>query len=688
MLTNRLIRHGKSLLQYYIKRDIYTTILEHSKYRTIPNTIQKVGGQHVQKVALRNNNGIFRFGQHARKLFIDNILNRVTTTYSADLRIQATKKLFYGDSAPFFALIGVSLASGAGVLTKEDELEGVCWEIREAATRVQQSWNKEDISETLDDDFDIDHLEVGPPIAKGCAAVVYAAAFKTNDVVQSFQKDSLNIPTPTKNHKINTTQHNYSHEMMSPIQNISRFVHNFGGSVDNLYIYNQRTSVDKLFDKTVTPPIYDKKNKNISDNSDVNKDIILSVNSTTNNMLFDISALQENTGNICRYPLALKMMFNYDIQSNALCILRAMYKETVPARRRISNQSENESQWEKHYENQTLMLSPHPNIVTMYGYFCGEVRNFRDGHILYPVAQPPRINPQGYGRNMSLYLLMKRYDCSLRSILDGSQLHIRARLLLFAQLLEAVAHLSRHGVAHRDLKSDNILIEQNDDKKTPPLLVLSDFGCCLADKHNGLQIPYSSFDIDKGGNAALMAPEIINKNPGPFAFLDYSKSDLWACGAIGYEIFGQQNPFYSSDKNTKDIDTKSLKNFNYIHCDLPPLNEENCPTIVQYLIHNILNPNPAHRLSSDVAANVMQLYLWAPSNWLKSGGTPSNAEVLQWLLSLTTKLMCEGRLGNTNKEMFKVGRRTSVEYILICSFLSRARLRRIRGALSWIQSVV
>lgn len=33
------------------------------------------------------------------------------------------------------------------------------------------------------------------------------------------------------------------------------------------------------------------------------------------------------------YPLALKMMFNYDVQSNAMAILRAMYRETVPARR-------------------------------------------------------------------------------------------------------------------------------------------------------------------------------------------------------------------------------------------------------------------------------------------------------------------------------------------------------------------
>jgi hypothetical protein len=28
------------------------------------------------------------------------------------------------------------------------------------------------------------------------------------------------------------------------------------------------------------------------------------------------------------------MMFNYDIQSNAMAILKAMHKETVPARRR------------------------------------------------------------------------------------------------------------------------------------------------------------------------------------------------------------------------------------------------------------------------------------------------------------------------------------------------------------------
>lgn len=47
--------------------------------------------------------------------------------------------------------------------------------------------------------------------------------------------------------------------------------------------------------------------------------------------------------------------------------------------------------------------------------------------------------------------------------------------------------------------------------------------------------------------------------------------------------------------------------------------------------------------------------------------------------------MTETHLNQTN---YKAGRRTYTEYLLICSFLSRARLRRIRGALSWIQNVV
>lgn len=69
-------------------------------------------------------------------------------------------------------------------------------------------------------------------------------------------------------------------------------------------------------------------------------------------------------------------------------------------------------------------------------------------------------------------------------------------------------------VPSRDLKSDNILLqclqEEYGEEECPcPLLFITDFGCCLADKIHGLSLPYHTPDTDKGGNTALMAPEVI-----------------------------------------------------------------------------------------------------------------------------------------------------------------------------------
>ncbi|XP_030386447.1 uncharacterized protein LOC115633206 [Scaptodrosophila lebanonensis] len=717
LLTVRLVKHGRYILRSYWNREIHTNILEQSHLKTrskrgfpvatsaasnvLRNTTQQVARSAPSSAAgalPKAGTGLFRFGQHARKLFIDNILSRVTTNYSEELRQRATRKLFYGDSAPFFALIGVSLASGAGVLSKEDELEGVCWEIREAASRLQADWNRDEVSEKLNKDFTIDNLDVGPPIAKGCAAVVYAAAFKNESSMAGGGDvgDLDSSSTSADNNKSLPSAYpsSWRHEMMSPLQNMSRFVHNFGGSVDNVYSYSQRSAASAFVEGLATAKHEEDSESVKSDTPILQQQEQQPVDGMYGNA-YGMHTLDDAStagASINRYPLALKMMFNYDIQSNALSILRAMYKETVPARQRRMNASAEE--WERLLQNQTLCLPPHPNIVCMFGFFCDEVRNFPDGHLLYPIAQPQRINPQGYGRNMSLYLLMKRYDMSLRHLLDATELSTRTKILLLAQMFEAVAHLNRHGVAHRDLKSDNVLIELNDDD-TPPVLVLSDFGCCLADKVNGLRLPYASYDIDKGGNAALMAPEIINSQPGPFTVLNYSKADLWACGALAYEIFGQPNPFYSSSGGLAHANgelTYSLRNSDYKHEQLPPLTDA-CPPILQQLIYNILNPNPSKRVSPDIAANVLQLFLWAPSHWLKAGGMPNSPEILQWLLSLTTKIMCEGRpqyqdTGNTGVNFSQTGRRAYVEYLLICSFLARARLRRIRGALNWIQNVV
>lgn len=50
---------------------------------------------------------------------------------------------------------------------------------------------------------------------------------------------------------------------------------------------------------------------------------------------------------IAAFPYAVKMMFNYDAESNASSILRSMYCETVPARVHYSNAEV--AEWEQRY---------------------------------------------------------------------------------------------------------------------------------------------------------------------------------------------------------------------------------------------------------------------------------------------------------------------------------------------------
>lgn len=56
-------------------------------------------------------------------------------------------------------------------------------------------------------------------------------------------------------------------------------------------------------------------------------------------------------------------------------------------------------------------------------------------------------------------VLCSSYPHTLRQFLAASRPGRRQQALMLLQLLEAVDHLCSQGVAHRDLKSDNVLLE-------------------------------------------------------------------------------------------------------------------------------------------------------------------------------------------------------------------------------------
>jgi len=99
------------------------------------------------------------------------------------------------------------------------------------------------------------------------------------------------------------------------------------------------------------------------------------------------------------------------------------------------------------------------------------------------------------------------------------------------KIFKAVAALHEEDICHRDLKLENILIDEEDNK-----IKIIDFG--MADK----------VDKEKGiegyhGTLQYLAPEVVEKKDS------YTeKCDIWSMGVILYALFTQKFPFNGLDK--------------------------------------------------------------------------------------------------------------------------------------------
>ncbi|XP_038076556.1 serine/threonine-protein kinase pink-1, mitochondrial-like [Patiria miniata] len=377
------------------------------------------------------------------------------------------------------------------------------------------------------------------------------------------------------------------------------------------------------------------------------------------------------------YDLALKMMFNYDIASNAIAISRTFEREYLPLWPSLESGSFGDFRWENGHrakKKDHRFLPPHANIAVIHHVFVAPTvaHDLEEARTLFPAALPARLHIDGMGRNQTMYLVMKRYDMTLaeynRSIGCPTQ---QVAMTIIAQLLEGVAYLVRHGIAHRDLKSNNILVELTEGS---PHVVIADFGCCLADDAVGLQLPYPLRHMEIGGNSALMAPEVKLAIPGPAAKINYTKSDAWAVGAISFEVLGLPNPFYRHGDNHPGLDSAR-----YEDADLPAI-PDNVHQGLGKIIRLLLKKDPSERPSATVAANMLHLLLWQQpvftvASWEGSKLVPAislqKQQMATWLLNLSARVLSQRSPGGQTASKSQKSWLDDTQYQLCLTFLSR-----------------
>ncbi|KAM4808770.1 inactive tyrosine-protein kinase PRAG1 [Rhinophrynus dorsalis] len=176
------------------------------------------------------------------------------------------------------------------------------------------------------------------------------------------------------------------------------------------------------------------------------------------------------------------------------------------------------------------------------------------------------------------------------------EVYERQVCLLLLQLCNGLEHLKEHGIIHRDLCLENLLLvhcqtsqDKVQDGKHVPRLIVSNFS--KAKQRPGCEESKPRRDKTR------LAPEIM-------AASQYKKFDEFQAGILIYELLHQPNPF--------EVRT-SLHEHEYSQKDLPPLPPLSVYSRgLQHLAHLLLEADPIKRIRISEAKRILQCLLWGP----------------------------------------------------------------------------
>jgi serine/threonine protein kinase/alpha-tubulin suppressor-like RCC1 family protein len=226
-------------------------------------------------------------------------------------------------------------------------------------------------------------------------------------------------------------------------------------------------------------------------------------------------------------------------------------------------------------EARTVAQLQHPNIVTVFA-----VRRLHSGGLALVMQLVP--------------------GSTLKQVIQRESPLAPDRVeRLMRDVAGALSYAHARGVVHRDVKPENIFIEEGTGRA-----LLADFGIARSDEHDSMTLTGTAL-----GTPFYMSPEQVEGGT-----LD-GRSDLYSLGLVAWEMLTGRRPW----------DGESLYNVIYKqkHEELPPIEalRAGVPLRLQYIVERMLQKRPAARWAGADGLLAQLAHAVLPSDYGKWQGT-------------------------------------------------------------------
>ena len=154
-----------------------------------------------------------------------------------------------------------------------------------------------------------------------------------------------------------------------------------------------------------------------------------------------------------------------------------------------------------------LNSEPHPNIMRIIDFF----EDLKYYYLETPIfGDPPAIDLFDF---IEVKKNMSELECQF----------------IFKQIVSSIYHLHKHGIVHRDIKDENVIVDENG------VIKLIDFGSAGYTR-------LGPFDVFVG-TIDYASPEVLRGEK-----YEGKPQDIWALGILLYTMMYKENPFYNVDE--------------------------------------------------------------------------------------------------------------------------------------------